>query len=280
MVDTDLYWLSLMRRPDPDGTRLIEARSVVGDVQVGQSRTVPVVDRNNTKYALKPIRAGDPGCQRRMIADSLTGHIGVLIGAPVAPPALMTVSEELIAVSPNELGDCRPGVCHATQWLDSVRWGRTPLHISEGDNPRRFVMLAILYGLVGADDHQYCYSRSLPRLVTSYDHGNFLPMDRLPLTDSLLPPHKTWSVSTLKERSDAGALPDDIIARKAQCSPIALRIEIEALGESLSDADIARCVARIPDEWGISERERLALCSYLKQNRISMLEAAALGRFA
>jgi len=149
-----------------------------------------------------------------------------------------------------------PGLSHASVIIEGRYDGWDFEHTGDQTNRQRYALLALLYGLTGADDHQFIYEKAAPHLVYSVDHGHFFAGG------------PEWTVDSL--HSAGPAVPDVHITRGVMLSAPQLRGAVTVL-DSVSDAVIASAVASPPDSWSITMDERITPAQYLAKRRDDLL---------
>lgn len=221
----------------------------------GFSNTVLLLCYDEHEYAVKGRQAG-----RGIVNDQVVARLGEALGAPVAPAALVTISDELIAAEP-ELGHMPAGVCHGTQLIEACRDSDKAgfLYTDVPENRSRFALLAVLYGWAGCfQDHQFVYPGAPPHLVYSVDHGHFFPSG------------PNWSIADLA--ATGPAVVDQAITTGANMSAGEIARASSCL-RGISNEAIAAAVATPPDEWQFALAERVALATYLAERRDALLQA-------
>ncbi len=162
---------------------------------------------------------------------------------------------ELIAVQP-ELSHIRTGLCHGSLWIRDCTDRLGFEHANEPPNRSRFARLAILYGWIGANDHQFIYLKDPPHLVFSVDHGHFFPGG------------PNWTAATLAGAPQAS--PDPTVISGCALTDVELRTACLEL-EGVDGRIIAAAIAAPLDDWGISANERIVVAEYLFRRRSELL---------
>jgi hypothetical protein len=177
-----------------------------------------------------------------------------VIGAPVGSVTLVDVSSELIALNP-QMQHIHAGLAHGCRFVPQCSERQGVLHATVGENRTRYASLAILYGWVVANDHQFFFSDSPPHVVYSFDHGHFFPGG------------PQWTIATLA--SAPVAQPDSLIVN--QCGLQVDEINQARLTLSSVTADvIASAVGAVPDDWGLDQAERVSLGQYLFERCVGL----------
>lgn len=252
MPDEAAEWKRLiMAAPAPP---VVIAHTVLGRVNTHAKPGIFECDDGNVYYVKGP-QVG-----RSLYADQVVARIGIVLGAPVAIPAIVGVPAELIAISGDKFADFHPGLGHATRQIENCRdglfeYGAVP------ENRSRFLALAVLYGLCDASDHQFLYASRSPHLVHSVDHGHFFPGA------------VTWTASSL--RSAHPAHPDVQIARHVGASPDEALAYCAGL-LTLTQDDVAGAVAAPHSSWGVAPSERAEIAAFLWRRRKELLTRAGL----
>ena len=184
-----------------------------------------------------------------IFAEEVVALAGRLIGAPVPQVDLVHVSNELIAglSLPFVPGE---GAHHGSAWADGYSDRNGVAYVDE--NRERFGALDVLYAWLFCNgDQQYIYRNAAPHEVLSVDHSTFFPGG------------PQWSEASLQ--SPPGVARDPVLAA-IDLQPEHRAAALAKLG-AVSPTDIARVVARPPDEWGVSEGERVALAEYIAKRQ-------------
>jgi hypothetical protein len=199
------------------------------------------------EYVVKA-RQVERSIERQMVNDQVVARLGVIMNAPVARPALVEISSDLIDFSPPH-SYILAGVAHATEFIEDCSDNRELfLHTKEPANRERFAMLCVLYSWIYARDHQFIYSKQKPNLVHSVDHGHFFVGG------------PNWTKEHLN-LSNAVQI-DRLLFDTCKPTPQELRPAISAC-EAITEQNILKVVAAPPTEWGITIDDRLALVEYL-----------------
>jgi hypothetical protein len=189
--------------------------------------------------------------------DQVVARLAQKLRAPVPPPAIVDLPQELIDIEPN-IRHMPAGLCHGSTFLDAHSDRQGVGNATVPENRARFASLAILYGWAYATDHQQIYPNAPPFLVSSVDHGHFIGNG------------PNWTPDLLASRPPAGA--DQLIATQASLTADELRQAAAPLAEVLLE-DVAAAIAAAPDEWGIPMEHRVALAKYLWKRRGDLLAA-------
>jgi hypothetical protein len=220
------------------------------------SKPVALMCENGGKYVVKALqmnRVAEMG--RVLVNDQIVARLGKLIHASVPHVALIDVPAELIAGQP-EMSHMMAGIAHGSQFVENVTEREAVAHVAIPENRPRFALLAILFGWIGAQDHQFVYSKTAPELVYSVDHGHFFPGG------------PAWTGPSL-----AGApqsQPDIQITNGCNATQPELHQAIRAL-TAVGDEALISVVSLPPDEWGLTMADRVALFNFLKNRRAGLL---------
>jgi len=188
------------------------------------------------------------------IADRVVATLGIAIGAPVFPPVLVDVPQELLDAEP-ALARVRAGIGHGTLFMDGVHDSYAPMYHEQPVNRPRYAALALLFGWTVADDSQYLFENADPFRVWSVDHGGFLANG------------PDWSLGNLESAPPPELDPDIVrICRLVEAE----FSEVRAVLAAVSSDQIAAAVASPPTVWGIDEPRRIELAVFL-QSRIQRL---------
>ncbi len=199
-----------------------------------------------------------PNAGKTMVNEQLVGRLGGAMGAPVGEVAFIDVSRALIDAEPR-MAPITAGIVHGSRFMRDVSNDRQNLAPIELDiNRGRFALLAMLYGWVGASDHQVLYQELSPRFVFSVDHGHFFPNG------------PDWTADGLN--CAAGATPDAVVV--AQCGLVRDDlVPAAAAMAAVTEARIAEIISWIPADWPFLETERVVMALYLDRRRRELLAA-------
>jgi hypothetical protein len=206
-------------------------------------------------YVVKGAQTG-----RTVINEHVVGRLGKLVGAPVGQVAIVTVPDALVNAEP-QMAHVTPGPAHGSRFLPHCGDRENLLHTDVPENRDRFARLAILYGWMGATDHQFIYENQPPHRVHSVDHGHFFNGPGWTEASLAALPSAALDVTI----STACGFTDDEVGAAAATIPLA------------DDAAIASVVAGPPDAWGMSKADRVALASTLATRREALIAATATG---
>lgn len=256
--------------PDQDPAELIEAARatrplpVQAETYLGKkgssfSNPVDLMCNDGNIYVVKGRKAGRADVSRAIVNDHIVGRLGALLGAPVPQIALVEIPLELIAAQP-EMQHMIPGIAHGSRSVEGVSEKLGLQHHDLPENRSRFALLAVLYGWVIANDQQFFYNNEEPYLVYSFDHGHFFP-DGPKWTDASLAQHPRAEL-------------DRQIVQRCSLLDEEVRDAVEQL-RLIDNRAIAEVVAGPPDEWGLTQAERVTLFQYLAGRSDQLLKAYA-----
>jgi len=215
-------------------------------------------------YAVKFL--GNPdGDGRAIFTEQITALLGRLIGAPVPEVRLVSVTAELLAPLGIEFNGvaATPGLHHGSRWAHGYS-DRSGLTRYPDRNRALLAALHLLYSwMYCTDDHQVIYRNTEPHDVLSVDHSRFLPGGT------------GWSSQSLADRQDDFEMDPQFKTLNldgADYDATLGRIETVGAGE------IADVVGAPPDEWGVSQADRVAIAGYIAHRRTKLL--ANFGRAA
>ena len=187
------------------------------------------------------------------------------MSAPAPSVALVDVPQELIEAEPSlqgGFGDAafQPGVCHGSLLLTEVSGDREGfLHTAVAENRMRFAKLAVLYGWLQADDHQFLYENQPPHLVWSHDHGHFFPGGQ------------NWTEETLNA-SHSAAIPDQKVVSSCALMDTEVHVALREIRDlSTPEQVIAEVISAIPTDWPFSPAERIAMARFLEARRLALV---------
>jgi len=220
-----------------------------------QSKPVALICDGGEKYVVKALQINRPEMRRLMVNEQIVARLGELMHAPVPRAAPIEVPAELIAAE-SKMAQIIPGVSHGLQFVENVSERMAVDHTGVEENRPRFARLAILYGWVGAADHQFVYGKASPYLAHSVDHGNFFPGGM------------NWTQASLVGAPNAQ--PDATVTAACNLTAQELNQAINELA-TIDEHSLACAVALPPDTWGLSMEERLALLEFLIRRRDELL---------
>lgn len=246
-------WPSLVAaslRPDP-----VVAEDYIGPI-APTSYAAPhqYAASDGLEYAVKLPRKAE---LRALISDHVVALAGRAIGAPVPWTTTMLVEEAMLP--PGEPA-ASAGVAHALEFVRQATNGAIA-HVES--NRERFGSLMVLYTWTGTprnSDYQliYGWAGETP-VVYSVDHGAFLQ------------PSCGWTATSLGAPgySPDPTGPDEWCARSLVSDTDCLDA-VERL-RALCPEDVASIAAAVPDTWGITREERVAICRFLWARRRATL---------
>jgi hypothetical protein len=214
------------------------------------SRPVLLECSDGGSYVVKGKQAG-----RQIVNDQVIAALGRSMGAPVPAPVLVDVPAELIALQP-ELQHIAPGISHGSTWVPNCSDREALQHIHVQGNNERFALLAVLYGWMLGQDHQFIYANTSPHIVYSVDHGHFFPSG------------PDWTLASL---SSAGHADLDATITPSVSWENGLLFDVRDRLTNITDEVIAQAVSRPPDDWDLDDSNRSALAGYLSRRRDEML---------
>jgi hypothetical protein len=150
-----------------------------------------------------------------------------------------------------ELAHIPAGLGHGSRWIPNCSERLSYEHAAELENRERFARLALFFGWVFANDHQFIYENAPPRLVHSVDHGHFFPDG------------PDWTVASLGQAPLPA--PDGSIV--ASCTLTQAEIESGRPATPPSDALIASAICCVPPDWQLSDTDKVALADFLAVRR-------------
>ncbi len=203
---------------------------------------------DSQNYMVKGQQAG-----RQIVNDQIVARLGECLGAPVGRAKIIEITD-LVAIEP-KMADIAPGTAHGTGWIEQCFDSYTLIATSEEENRLRLMLLAILYGWVEANDHQFLFNASPPRLIHSVDHGHFFPKG------------PDWTIADLASASPARLDPYFV---ECHFTPDQMSQGRQSLAR-ITHENLVQVVASPPDQWGITMKERVALVEYLSQRQGELL---------
>jgi len=256
--------------PDQDPAELIEAarstrplplqaETYLGKKGSSFSNPVEIMCNDSNVYVVKGRQAGRADVSRAMVNDHIVGRLGALLDAPVPQIALVEIPLELIEAQ-LEMQHIIAGIAHGSRIIEGVSDKLGIQNHDLAENRSRFSLLAVLFGWVGAGDSQFFYKKAEPYLVYSFDHGHFFPEG------------PKWTEASLAQQQDAW--PDQQITQACSLRDEEIRDAVERL-RKIDNRAIAEVVAGPPDEWGLTQAERVTLFQYLAGRSDQLLKAYA-----
>ncbi len=223
------------------------------------SRPALVIEvQEQERYVIKGAQIGRP-----IVTDQIVARLGQALQAPVGEPALIEISEDLIALD-EQMSHFIPGLTHGTRYIPNCQDARDLRYLAKShkENRKRLALLALLYGWAIAYDHQFLIRTSSPCLVYAMDHGLFLPG------------RDAWTVTHLKEAGPPQL--DPFIQHQLNFTVGEVSSALEHL-QNVSTDNILRAVASPPVEWGITIEERAALAAYFLRRQEQLLSLGSSG---
>lgn len=196
-------------------------------------------------YMVKSQQAG-----RQIVNDQIVARLGEFLGAPIGRPKIIEIIPDLVEIEP-QLAHISPGIAHGTCFIERCFDSYELIATSENENRLRLMLLAILYGWVQANDRQFLFNTSPPRLIHSVDHGHFFPNG------------PDWTTADLSSASKARL---DPYFTKCDFTLDEIAEGRHSL-EQITPEHLIRAVASPPDQWGITIKERVALVKYLTKRK-------------
>lgn len=192
---------------------------------------------------------------RSLVSEHVVAKIGAAMGAPVPEVRLLDLPAEMAIYDPNLRG-ISPGLAHGSLIIENCSDTEYFPRAHEPENRLRYQLLAALFGMTIAADHQFICRTKPPRHVYSVDHGEFLPRRGAWMERDLRDP----GLVELDRHISAtcGFRPEE---RVAGCAALA----------GLAPEAIARAVAGPPRAWGLSDTERVSLAWFLGRRRDMLL---------
>jgi hypothetical protein len=239
-------WRRLIEESTPESSPVVIAMTFL-KAWPSYSKPVLLSCDDEQQYVVKGRHNG-----RAIVNERVVGILGAVLGAPVADVALVQVSSELIEIEPN-LSHMEAGVSHGSRLIPGCSNDREPIkQVDMSTNRDRFASLAVLYGWVGANDHQVIYRNQSPRSVFSFDHGHFFPNG------------PNWSAESLA--TAAKAEPDATVTLQSGLEVADVRRPIERLSQ-VANETIAAAVADVPVDWDFPSEDRIVVAQYLAGRR-------------
>jgi hypothetical protein len=233
-------------------------------LQTWQSHSKPValMCEGGGKYVVKALqmnRVAEMG--RVLVNDQIVARLGELIGASVPRVAFIDIPVELIA-NQAQMSHMMAGIAHGSQFVENVTEREGFLYAAIPENRPRFALLAVLFGWIGAQDHQFVYSKTAPQLVYSVDHGHFFPGGPV------------WTEQSLAAATHPQ--PDTQITNSCNATQEELHLALRALS-AVPDEALISIVALPPDEWGLTMEDRITLFEFFTERRSELLAMLPVG---
>ncbi len=245
---TDSDWLALILEQATHQPTSIRMFTYRGKQWQSWSKPVVLAAEDGTEFVVKSPHIG-PERARAAVTEQVVSFLGKAIGAPVAEVALVQIDQELIDMNKQTIAHLGTGICHGSRRIPNASDRDWLQHVDLDANRSRFAAIAVLYGWTHPCDQQLIYDLSDPYHVHSVDHGWFFPGGY------------SWSVASLSAFQSATTAYAPIL-RDCRITNDELRAAIEPLRE-ITHERIARAVSQPPDEWGITQAERVALARFL-----------------
>lgn len=192
-----------------------------------------------------------------LVNELVAAALGQRLGAAVQPAAVLTVPNGIASEVHHEGGTpWLPGASFASRLMDSAA-PYAPDMLSAASNHVALAKAAVLDTWLGINDgRQARATRNGSKYdVRAVDFGHSLGSPNWTAADLAAKP---IPVSVADPNGWVAAVSGDELE------------QIAADVASVSDGDIDKIVALIPEEWGVTEEERKALAAYLKDRRSVM----------
>jgi len=206
---------------------------------------------DDREYVVKGQNAG-----RQIVNEQIVARLGLLLGAPIPETKIVEIPDELIKLEKN-LAHITAGTAHGSLYLRDTYFDRCLIATSEDVNRPRLAVLAVLYGWTYANDQQYLFTNTPPRLIYSIDHGHFFPNS------------PNWTATDLANAQDARL--DRVLQSECYFRPSEINPVLDAL-EKINGFDILDAVAYPPSEWGITIDERIIMIEFLRKRQIQLTQ--------
>lgn len=185
---------------------------------------------------------------RSIVNEFVVASLGKAIAAPVGDFALVEIPQDLIDIN-SEMSHLRAGVAFGCKHVQRCSECRNLKYQYQPQNRLRYAMLAVLYGWIETDDHQFFIEDDPPHLVHSFDHGRFFPSG------------PDWEVANLLAAN--GPEPDKMIVEGCYLVGHETKEAIDRLGRVTPEM-IGHTVGGVPPGWGdITDEDRLCLAKFL-----------------
>ncbi len=270
-MPSDDEWRSMIREANDGKPAPVNAMEYRKNPQVTTFASPPLLACDDgEEYWVKHPRRNEgcpPGQRTHHLGGMATDHIVASLAMKMAieavpRTAIVIISPGLISME-NRLSNSCPGPAHGSRNVSANCTGRS--EFTHGGyhalpiNRSRVASLAVLYGLAMASDRQVIFSLGGDPLIFSVDHGHFLHCG------------PNWNEASFSSAPRAEI--DPSIIRDCGLTAAELSEPLRVL-RSLAANDVAEAVAAPPDEWLVTESDRIALARYLWTRREQILAAA------
>lgn len=224
------------------------AETFAGVIWPSFSRPALFICNDGNKYVVKGAQVG-----RGIINEQIVASLGQLIDAPIPTVRIIDIPKELRDAEPN-LAYMQHGLSHGIAFQENCsdrRWGANQLF----ENIERYASIVVLYNWIPSNDNQLIFRLSPPEIVYSVDHGHFFFGG------------PNWTTASLDL---SGSVYWTTPRTRFPISISDVEIAIRRLN-AVSPNDIARAIARLPAEWGMTAEENVKLATYLERRRIQLL---------
>ena len=247
-MPTRTQWRDLVSAMVPNRPAPVSAATYLEKIG-SASAPVKAICADNNVYLIKGRQNG-----RMIVNEQVVGVLGEKLNAPVAAVRFVDVPQALIDAQP-EMSHMPAGVSHGSLWEDDCTDRQGIVYTDVDENKPRFASLAVLYSLVGANDHQWIYRKVAPNLVYSVDHGHFFNGG------------PNWTSASL-----AAAPPPALDGNFASCGLAPADYDAARQGlRDLTHEDIADACARPWHDWLITDDERIDLAEFFDARRTDLL---------
>jgi len=248
---SDSEWTTLIGQSRARLEPTLTVQDIEGLLTGGNSgKPMQVICTDQMRYALKLNDSTNPSHGRTLATEQVVGRLGQLLGAPTVQPARVLCPQELLS-NFVETGNRVAGLGHASRFLDrrQLREDRgQPLQPVTKKNREDHARLGVLYGWIGAGDHQVLRDTQTDEIF-SHDHGLFLPGGG------------NWGKTNLI--AGTPLVPDPWFLDPDPSNVIEASMQIKAL----TDAQIAGAIAYVDASWGVGDDDLIALANYLSARR-------------
>jgi hypothetical protein len=200
----------------------------------------------------------NPQGNRVLVNDHVSARFGQLVGAPV-PTAFVVDVDPAVAATIRYNNGTTPtgGLAHGSLWLvpdvrpviDHARVRKTQ------GNLARYARLDILFDVLASSDQQWVVGWKPPFQVFCVDFGHSLSGQPM------------WDAAALRRHPP----PRLLTATSGVVAKPDLLIQVRSKLEDVSDTGIASCVAEVPEVWGVSEDDKVAICRFLRIRTDAMI---------
>lgn len=205
-------------------------------------------------YWIKSI--DNPQGLQSIVNEVLVSRIGEMLGAPVRPTKLISVSPSFAGWSMADGWPLGAGIAHGSLRLANTVEDDELRHVRMDDNARRHAQIVALWDLCMGDDPQWLFDLDAERSTWSFDHGFWFGGEL------------GWTIDQLDRDADRGwAWPGSV--RGIDSSELVRMADAIA---GLSPELVMDAISGVPVEWGVIDEDLEAIGWFVHHRRVQVSE--------